>query len=107
MSTVYPSAGAFATKSGPMLALLCVKADGSGVQICSTANQDNPIMGKATAGCEGHDDVEGFRGVVLGLRQRGETKNSDKEMVEVCHRRADDLRLNVVRAIISILTIQP
>ncbi len=32
---------------------LVVKADGSGVQICSTANQDNPLMGKAIAGCEG------------------------------------------------------
>ena len=32
---------------------LVVKQDGSGVQICSTANQDNPLMGKAVAGCEG------------------------------------------------------
>jgi superoxide dismutase, Fe-Mn family len=34
-------------------AWLVVKGDGSGVQICSTPNQDNPLMGKAIAGCEG------------------------------------------------------
>jgi superoxide dismutase, Fe-Mn family len=34
-------------------AWLCVKADGSGVQICSTPNQDSPFMGKAIAGCDG------------------------------------------------------
>jgi Fe-Mn family superoxide dismutase len=33
-------------------AWLVKKADG-GVTICSTANQDNPLMGKAIAGCEG------------------------------------------------------
>jgi Fe-Mn family superoxide dismutase len=27
--------------------------NGGKLEICSTANQDNPIMGKATAGCEG------------------------------------------------------
>ena len=34
-------------------AWLCVKPDGSGVQICSTPNQDNPLMGQAIAGCTG------------------------------------------------------
>ena len=34
-------------------AWLCVKKDGSGVQICSTANQDNPLMGEGIAGCGG------------------------------------------------------
>jgi Fe-Mn family superoxide dismutase len=24
------------------------------LEVCSTANQDNPLMGKAIAGCEGH-----------------------------------------------------
>jgi superoxide dismutase, Fe-Mn family len=27
---------------------------GGKLEVCSTANQDNPIMGKAVAGCEGH-----------------------------------------------------
>lgn len=31
---------------------LCVMPD-KGVQICSTPNQDNPLMGKAIAGCDG------------------------------------------------------
>ena len=34
-------------------AWLCVKQDGSGVQICSTPNQDNPLMGEKLAGCGG------------------------------------------------------
>jgi Fe-Mn family superoxide dismutase len=34
-------------------AWLVVKKGGDGVEICSTANQDNPLMGKAIAGCEG------------------------------------------------------
>lgn len=33
-------------------AWLCVMPD-KGVQICSTPNQDNPLMGKAIAGCDG------------------------------------------------------
>lgn len=33
-------------------AWLCVMP-GGGVQICSTANQDSPLMGKAIAGCDG------------------------------------------------------
>ncbi|QYU70101.1 superoxide dismutase [Leptolyngbya sp. 15MV] len=33
-------------------AWLCVMPDGS-LQICSTANQDSPLMGKAIAGCDG------------------------------------------------------
>src|SRR5678815_903159 len=33
-------------------AWLCVQPDGT-VQISSTANQDNPLMGKAVAGCSG------------------------------------------------------
>lgn len=33
-------------------AWLCVSGEGS-LCVCSTANQDNPIMGKAIAGCEG------------------------------------------------------
>jgi Fe-Mn family superoxide dismutase len=33
-------------------AWLCVDGDGT-VSVCSTANQDNPIMGKAIAGCDG------------------------------------------------------
>lgn len=46
-------AKAAAGRFGSGWAWLVVKADGSGVQICSTANQDNPLMGKAIAGCEG------------------------------------------------------
>jgi Fe-Mn family superoxide dismutase len=34
-------------------AWLCAKPGGSGVQICSTANQDNPLMGEKIAGCGG------------------------------------------------------
>jgi Fe-Mn family superoxide dismutase len=30
-----------------------VKNKGGGLEICSTANQDSPLMGKAIAGCEG------------------------------------------------------
>lgn len=41
------------SRFGSGWAWLCVKADGSGVQICSTPNQDSPLMGKAIAGCDG------------------------------------------------------
>lgn len=34
-------------------AWLCV-GDGGKLQICSTPNQDNPLMGKSIAGCGGH-----------------------------------------------------
>ena len=40
------------TRFGSGWAWLCVKSDGT-VAICSTANQDNPIMGEAVAGCGG------------------------------------------------------
>ncbi|MCB1061682.1 MAG: superoxide dismutase [Verrucomicrobiae bacterium] len=40
------------TRFGSGWAWLCVKSDGS-VAVCSTANQDNPIMGEAVAGCGG------------------------------------------------------
>lgn len=46
-------AKAAAGRFGSGWAWLVVKTDGSGVQICSTANQDNPLMGKQIAGCEG------------------------------------------------------
>ena len=46
-------AKAAAGRFGSGWAWLVVKTDGSGVQICSTANQDNPLMGKTIAGCEG------------------------------------------------------
>ncbi len=46
-------AKAAAGRFGSGWAWLVVKGDGSGVQICSTANQDNPLMGKQIAGCEG------------------------------------------------------
>jgi Fe-Mn family superoxide dismutase len=29
-------------------------AHGGKLEVCSTANQDSPLMGKAVAGCEGH-----------------------------------------------------
>ncbi|MCB1229942.1 MAG: superoxide dismutase [Verrucomicrobiae bacterium] len=45
-------AKAGATRFGSGWAWLCVKADGS-LGVCSTANQDNPIMGEAIAGCAG------------------------------------------------------
>lgn len=46
-------AKAATSRFGSGWAWLCVKNDGSGVQICSTANQDNPLMGEAIAGCGG------------------------------------------------------
>ncbi|MBY0310601.1 MAG: superoxide dismutase [Phycisphaerales bacterium] len=46
-------AKAATTRFGSGWAWLVVKSDGSGVTICSTANQDSPLMGKAIAGCEG------------------------------------------------------
>ncbi|WP_193212766.1 superoxide dismutase [Luteolibacter marinus] len=45
-------AKAGATRFGSGWAWLVKNADGS-VAVCSTPNQDNPIMGKAIAGCEG------------------------------------------------------
>lgn len=41
------------TRFGSGWAWLCVKSDKSGVQICSTPNQDCPLMGQAIAGCGG------------------------------------------------------
>jgi Fe-Mn family superoxide dismutase len=46
-------AKAAAGRFGSGWAWLCVKSDNSGVQICSTANQDNPLMGEKIAGCGG------------------------------------------------------
>ena len=46
-------AKAGAGRFGSGWAWLCAKQDGSGVQICSTANQDNPLMGEKIAGCGG------------------------------------------------------
>lgn len=43
---------AAAGRFGSGWAWLCVKG-GGGVQICSTANQDNPLMGEKVAGCGG------------------------------------------------------
>lgn len=40
------------TRFGSGWAWLCADADG-GVSVCSTANQDSPIMGKDIAGCDG------------------------------------------------------
>ncbi len=40
------------TRFGSGWAWLVVTADG-GVAVCSTANQDNPIMGESVAGCSG------------------------------------------------------
>jgi Fe-Mn family superoxide dismutase len=40
------------SRFGSGWAWLCVMPD-KGVQICSTPNQDNPLMGKAIAGCDG------------------------------------------------------
>lgn len=45
-------ANAGATRFGSGWAWLVKNADGS-VAVCSTANQDSPLMGKAIAGCEG------------------------------------------------------
>lgn len=45
-------AKAAASRFGSGWAWLCVNAGGQ-VEICSTANQDNPLMGKAIAGCGG------------------------------------------------------
>ena len=46
-------AKAATTRFGSGWAWLCVKSDGTGVQICSTPNQDNPLMGQQIAGCTG------------------------------------------------------
>ena len=46
-------AKAATTRFGSGWAWLCAKKDGNGVQICSTANQDNPLMGEGVAGCGG------------------------------------------------------
>jgi Fe-Mn family superoxide dismutase len=40
------------TRFGSGWAWLCVKADGK-LAVCSTANQDNPLMGQDIAGCGG------------------------------------------------------
>lgn len=45
-------AKAATTRFGSGWAWLCVK-NGGGVQICSTPNQDNPLMGEQVAGCSG------------------------------------------------------
>jgi Fe-Mn family superoxide dismutase len=45
-------AAAAAGRFGSGWAWLCAMPDGS-VAICSTPNQDNPLMGKAIAGCDG------------------------------------------------------
>ena len=45
-------ADAATKRFGSGWAWLVVKADGS-LAICSTANQDNPLMGAAVAGCDG------------------------------------------------------
>jgi Fe-Mn family superoxide dismutase len=45
-------ADAAATRFGSGWAWLCVKGDGS-LAVCSTPNQDNPLMGEKIAGCGG------------------------------------------------------
>ena len=45
-------AAAGATRFGSGWAWLCVQKGGK-LEVCSTPNQDTPIMGKAIAGCEG------------------------------------------------------
>jgi Fe-Mn family superoxide dismutase len=46
-------AKAAATRFGSGWAWVVVKNDGK-LAICSTANQDNPLMGQDIAGCNGH-----------------------------------------------------
>jgi Fe-Mn family superoxide dismutase len=45
-------ADAAATRFGSGWSWLCVKGDGS-LAVCSTANQDNPLMGEKLVGCAG------------------------------------------------------
>jgi Fe-Mn family superoxide dismutase len=41
------------TRFGSGWAWLCVAPGGKKLKVCSTANQDNPLMGEAIAGCAG------------------------------------------------------
>ncbi len=48
-----------ATRFGSGWAWLCKKSDGT-LKVCSTANQDNPIMGTEAGGCDGCAPVLGL-----------------------------------------------